>query len=173
MRTFILMFYINLMIGCYQNVGPQGNVVGNGGDGLTGYWKISKYEVRGKSVPITSAPNMFFLKTAMRRMDHDSIKTPFYKQGTSFDVFLFYNSNGDSTSRYLGVLHDYSQHKKTKQSAFFYRMDETSGFLAVIDQDITAGLTTKIRLSGILKSTTYKVELDSLRYFYEPTGKFD
>ncbi|MCF2502286.1 hypothetical protein L0663_02765 [Dyadobacter sp. CY107] len=173
MRTFILMFYINLMIGCYtKNLGPQGDVVGNGGDGITGYWKLSKYEVRGKSASLLDASEKQFLVTKSGYMDHDSARVYFYRKGIDYRVFSFYDAAIDSTDRYLGVLYNYDYSKKTKQSAFYYRMNETIGFLAVIDRDISAGITTKLKLSNIMKSATYKPELDSLRYTYEPTEKF-
>ncbi|MCF2494956.1 hypothetical protein [Dyadobacter chenhuakuii] len=174
MRTFILILCINLMIGCHpKNLGPRGDVIGNGGDGITGYWKMTKYEVKGRDMPLDNVSQMSFLKTQIGFMQTDSLKTPFYKQGTGYRIFSFYDVNMDSTSRYLGILYDYWYNKKTKQSAFYYRMDETNGFLAVIDQDVTAGLTTKIKLSNLMKSTVYKPELDTLGYTYEPTAKFE
>ena len=162
------------MIGCYpKNLGPQGDVIGNGGDGLTGYWKMSKYEVKGKSVSLLAVPDKLFLITRSGYMAHDSSKVYFYRAGTDYRVFTFHNKDIDSTGRFIGVLYNYDFNKKTKQSAFYYRMDESVGFLAIIDQDIAAGITTKLKLSGLMKSATYKPELDSLRFIYEPTEKFD
>lgn len=174
MRTFILMFYINLMIGCYsKNLGPKGDVIGNGGDGLTGYWKLSGYKIKGKPASPFNVPEKFFLTTKAGHMDHDSAKVYFYRAGVDYRVFSFYNADIDSTDRYLGVLHNYEYNRKTKQSAFYYRMDETVGFLAVIDQDVNAGITTRLKLSGLMKSATYKPELDSVRFIYLPTSKFN
>ena len=53
------MFYINLMIGCYQkNLGPKGSVVQNGTEG---YWKATDYKVRGKSADLVAISDSILL----------------------------------------------------------------------------------------------------------------
>ena len=171
MRTFILMFYINLMIGCYQqNLGPKGNVVKNGSEG---YWKLTGYKVKNKPAGISSIPNRFLLETQQRVMQKDSMEVPIYENGMPYITFSFYDAAQDNASSLQAVQYDHEYNKRTQQSLFWYRIDQESGFIAILDVKPGGDMeTTRIQLSNVMKSAAYDAKLDSVRYTYEPTEKF-
>lgn len=170
MKTLILMFYINLMIGCYQkNLGPKGSVVQIGNKG---YWKVSDYKVKGKPTDFATISDRILLQTRQEVMQTDSIKQPIYRKGTGYIVFSYFNEALDTASTTRAIEYDHAYNQKSEQSRFWYRINQDSGFLAILNVKADNRNTTRIELSNIIASETYKPELDSLRFIYKPTTKF-
>ncbi|MCF0060056.1 hypothetical protein MUK70_12465 [Dyadobacter chenwenxiniae] len=170
MKTFLLMFYINLMIGCYQqNLGPKGNVVQ---DGSEGYWKLTNYKVKSNSVALSNVPNMFLLQTRQEVMQKDSLEVPIYSKGMPYIIFSFYDNTIGNVSSVQAIQYDHEYNKKSEQSKFWYRIDQESGFLTILDVKPDNRKTTRIEVSNVIKSAAYNAASDSVRYIYEPTEKF-
>ena len=165
------MFYINLMIGCYQqNLGPKGNVVKNGKEG---YWKLAGYKIRNKSAGVASVPNRFLLETQQSVMQKDSMEVPIYRNGMPYITFSFYDAAIDNVSSVQAIQYDHEYNKRTQQSLFWYRIDQEYGFITILDVKPGGDMeTTRIQLSNVMKSEAYNEKLDSVRYIYEPTEKF-
>jgi hypothetical protein len=156
------MFYIHLMIGCYQkDLGPKGNVVQ---DGSEGYWKLTVYKVKGKSTELTAIPDKFYLHTQQQVMQSDSLEQPVYSKGMPYIIFTFFNEQLTRASFIQAVEYDNSYNKKSEQSRFWYKINQDSGFLTILNMKPDNRNTTRIELSNVIASPTYKPELDSLRY---------
>ena len=164
------MFYIILLIGCEpRKPKPDGDVLQ--GD-QTGYWRITGYEFKGRGAPLSDVPGRHYLEISGDRMKTDKTLIMLYRKGTPFRTFIFYDKAILKTFSLKGVFGSYDYNKKKQQNLFWYRINEESGFLAIADINVETGIIKKIRVSGVIASATYKPELDSLRFIYEPTTKF-
>lgn len=170
MRPIIILFYIILMIGCKPRHPIAGGDVLQGDQ--TGYWKIIEYHLKERKAPLSDVPDKYYLEITGGRMTSDSSLILIYPKGTPYRNFIFYDQAVLKTSSIKGVTSGYDYDKFKEQDIIWYRMNEESGFLALIDTDVDTGIIKKIRLSGVINSPTYKPELDSLRFVYEPTAKF-
>ena len=105
-------------------------------------------------------------------MQSDSIKQPIYRKGTAYITFSYFNVALDKAVSTRAIEYDHSYNQKSEQSRFWYRINQDSGFLAILNVKPDNRNTTRIELSNVIASETYKPELDSLRFIYEPTAKF-
>ncbi|MCF0040228.1 hypothetical protein [Dyadobacter fanqingshengii] len=106
-------------------------------------------------------------------MQKDSMEVPIYENGMPYITFSFYDAAQDNASSLQAVQYDHEYNKRTQQSLFWYRIDQESGFIAILDVKPGGDMeTTRIQLSNVMKSAAYDAKLDSVRYTYEPTEKF-
>lgn len=170
LKFLMLLLYLNFITACHPKPPwPDGDVLQ--GD-RTGYWKITKYESHGHALPLSQIPEKYYLEINGGTMETDSSLILLYSKGSQFRTFAFYNESVTLTSLMKGVMGGYDYNKEAQQNIFWYRINEETGFLAIVHTDVETGVIQKIGLSGVITSPTYKPELDSLRFTYEPTVKF-
>ena len=172
MRFFILFLIIELVFGCFPttNLSPRGSLT-NGED--PGYWKLTSLSRRGKLEPPKTIPGRSLLEIQTFRAEKDSLEEPLYEKGFPYLIFSFYDSALKHTKSLQCVQSDHKYESKQRRSQFWYRINADSGFVAILDIQPGGDMKTyRIEISNVMKSASYRPELDSLRYIYEPTAKF-
>ncbi|WP_439558898.1 hypothetical protein [Dyadobacter sp.] len=173
MKAFIFILVVTTICGCFPKryvIEPNGNVT-NGEK--PGYWVLVDYQKNGKSLDIKNAQAKLLLEAQKFISKKDSLQEPLYEKGIPYYVFSFFNAGLQKTDSIQAKLYDYRYDRKLERSKYWYRINQEFGFVVYLDVKLRKEtLTNRIELSNVMKSTSYKPELDSVRYIYEPTNKF-
>lgn len=152
-------------VGCYKmNLGPKTDVVDNGAEGR---WILVSYFVRGRRHANTDVPEKALLRAETREVHADSTyPSKIYQKGYRYRIFHFSDLTGGAVSKIMamGYGHDYS--KKRKEETHWFRLDNDYGFQVILDLDLEKGISTKLEMSNVMKSETYRAELDTVKYIY-------
>ena len=161
------------MCGCFPKryvIEPNGDVT-NGEK--PGYWILVDYQKNGKSLDPHKVEGKVLLEAQKFLSEKDSLQEPLYEKGIPYFVFSFFNAALQKTDSIQAKLSDYRYDRKLERSQYWYRLNREFGFVVYLDVKLGKETEThRIELSNVMKSATYKPELDSLRYIYEPTAKF-
>lgn len=164
------MFYSALLFfqGCSVDLGRGGsNFELNNADGryiMTALIDITK----GKAVPVKLAPEKhqvqirWILSNSVNNYD-----SSFLDKGYFFR-FKFYDLNGDESSSLEAATMSVEFDDKYFQERQWLTITDSTGILVVLETDTGRGVTTRLMISNIIKSTTYRAELDTIRYIYRP-----
>ncbi|MCE7060534.1 hypothetical protein [Dyadobacter sp. CY343] len=173
MKTIIVVLIAAVMTGCFPerySPGPTGDVVRGENPG---YWKLASYRKKGKLVDPEKASGKALLEVRYIITKRDSVEEPLYQEGFPHYLFSFFNVSMQKTDSAKAVLSDARFDRKYKRSEYWYQINKDSGFAAYLDVELgKETIIHKVELSNVMKSATYKPELDSLRYIYEQTAKF-
>ncbi|WP_031528052.1 hypothetical protein [Dyadobacter crusticola] len=173
MKVIALILIIGLIIGCFPkrfSPEPTGDVVQ--GD-KPGYWMLVGYQKKGKKEDINKIPGKLLLEVRYILSVKDSLEEPQYQKGAPYYFFSYFNSALHRTDSVHAVLYGSRYDRKHKRSQYWYHINKESGFAAFLDVELgKETITHRVEFSNVMQSATYKPELDSLRYYYEPTAKF-
>jgi hypothetical protein len=173
MKVIMVVLITAVMVGCFPerySPGPTGDVV-HGED--PGYWKLVAYRKQGKLEDSEKVSGRTLLEVQYIITKRDSLEEPLYQEGFPHYLFSFFSVSMQKTDSAKAVLSDARFDRKFKKSEYWYQINKDSGFAAYLDVELgKETIIHKVELSNVMKSATYKPELDSLRYIYEPTAKF-
>jgi hypothetical protein len=102
------------------------------------------------------------------------IQSPFNNGDSTFPgkgyfyQFRFSDLDGRETALLEGACESVKKNKKFGQESQWLILNDSTGMLVVLERDIGRGVTTRLMISNIMKSSVYKKELDKLRYIYRP-----
>jgi len=174
METRIILAVLTVLLaGCYKkNLGPRSDVTANGTEG---YWKLTQYSVKGKSLPVTDAPSYLYLRAQVKTVVADSnyLSKSLYRIGTDYREFTYYDKLISQSSLVRAIPYDNDFNEKTQRDTFWYRIDDYSGFSVTLDVNSKTGQSSRLRIGNVMQSQSYKAELDSVGYEYIPVDKFN
>ena len=156
--------------GCYKvNLGPKSDVVANG---TGGFWKLSEFSIRDKSYDISKAEpqSLIEIQSAIVRPE-DKFDSSIFRTGINYSIFN-YNQTPEKRTFSVNALrwgHSYNESKR--QETNWFKIDDNTGFLVILDVDVTKSTSSKMQISNIIKSSSYVAELDTVTYIYIPTNK--
>lgn len=172
MKKFNTLFFLSLIFsGCYQkSLGPKGSISQNG---TGGFWKLESCEVKGQSVDISQFPDKLLLETQQRVVSTAS-EAPNYlfTEGMDYHVFSFYDQAVVLRDSFPAILWDFDFSKKKIEDSQWFKLTNDAGLLVKLDVEPEIGLTKKIQISNIMKSSSYRADLDTVHFFYNPIEKF-
>ncbi|KAA0993084.1 hypothetical protein [Dyadobacter aurulentus] len=173
MKSIIIILTATIVVGCFPERFTK-SVVGSPTDGENpGYWILVDYRKKGGKEDPNKISEKVLLEVQYLISEKDSLDEPHYHKGIPYYIFSFFNSKLHKTDSLQAVQYGHRYDRKLKRSQFWYQINKESGFAAFLDAIPDGeGETHRIELSNVMKSATYKPELDSLRYIYEPTSKF-
>ncbi|MCE7060535.1 hypothetical protein [Dyadobacter sp. CY343] len=172
MKALLLFFLAACLVGCFPERFTKALVGSLTNHGEPGYWRLVEYQRKGK-LENGGIPEKTLLEVEEFLSEKDSLLGPVYSKGVPYQKFSFYDSLLNKKDSIQAVRRDHRYDRKYKTSQYWYQINAESGFAAFLDAIPDGdGETYRIELSNVMKSATYKPELDSLRYIYEPTAKF-
>lgn len=160
--------FILAFLGCEVPTGPKANIEINHAGGnyiMTGLIDIPN----GRAIPVDRAPEKRYLHIRLVINSLDSRDSIYVKTGMRYYyVLTFFDADGKETSSICATRWSYDYDEKHFQEHQWLRMDNSTGVLAVLEMDSSRGVTTRVMLSNIMKSTAYRADLDTIRYIYRP-----
>ena len=91
-----------------------------------------------------------------------------YPYSNYFYRFRYSNLMGNDTSCVEAFYTIVEYDKKHYQERQWLTISDSTGLLVVFEQNTSKGIVTRLMISNIMKSTTYRAELDTIRYIYRP-----
>lgn len=166
----LLMFYSSLLFfqGCSVDLGRgSSNFELNNADGryiMTALIDITK----GRAVPVTLAPEKH--QVQIRWIPTNSVNNydSSFLDKWYFFRFHFYGLDGKQTSSLEAAPASVDFNDKYHQERQWLTINDSTGLLVVLERDIGRGVTTRLMISNVMKSSAYKSELDTIRYIYRP-----
>ncbi|CAG5069278.1 hypothetical protein DYBT9623_02014 [Dyadobacter sp. CECT 9623] len=173
MKTVITGLIAAVMAGCFPerySPEPTGDLVYGE---KPGYWTLVGYQKKGKNQNLNQISGKALLEVEYALSIKDSLQEPQYHMGAPYYIFSFFDSTIQRTNSLQAVIYGSRYDRKRKRSQYWYHINKEYGFAAFLDVELgKETITHRVELSNVMKSATYKPELDSLRYIYEPTAKF-
>ena len=160
-----------IISGCYKvNLSPKSDVNLNE---TGGFWKLSEYSIRGKSYNVSKVEplSLIEIQSAIVKPD-DKFVSSIFRIDVNYNVFN-YNQNPEQKTFSVNALrwnHSYNESKKQETS--WFKIDDNTGFLVILDVDVTKATSSKMQVSNIIKSSSYVAELDTIKYTYIPTSNW-
>lgn len=167
-RLSLLIILFASASSCQQkNLGPEGEVTENG---TGGFWKLSEYTIRGKSLSLSEVESQAFVETQSKIVTVDDHPNSFiFSTGTTYNIFRYSKTPPEESVSVNGVKWDHNYNPKAKQETCWYRIDDNSGFLLILNVDRSTATSSRMEISNIIKSSKYESKLDTIRYTYKPT----
>ena len=167
--TFISLVFI--LSGCYKmNSGSSGDASTN----VTGgFWRLSEYSIKGKSLPISINEPLAFIeaKSAIVRPE-DKLDSSLFRNNYRYSIFIYSQTPMQKSDTINAYMWDVSQSKSKTRETSWFKIDNKTGFRVIMEVDPSVGLTSKLQISNIMKSSDYVAELDTIQYTYVPTSNW-
>jgi hypothetical protein len=161
----------SLFSGCYKkSYGPKGSISQNG---TGGFWKLESCKVKGRSVNIGQFPEKVLLETERRVVDGaDGAPNHLFTDGMEYHVFKFYNKAVVRQDSFPAVLYDFDYSQREQRDSQWFKLTDDAGLMVILDVEREIGLTSKIQISNVMSSSSYKTELDTVHFTYIPIENF-
>lgn len=85
-----------------------------------------------------------------------------------FYRFKFYDLDGKDTSFLEAFYTSVEYDDKHFQERQWLTIDDSTGLLVILERDSSRGVTTRLMISNVMKSSAYNAGLDTIRYIYQP-----
>lgn len=85
-----------------------------------------------------------------------------------FYRFQFYDVNENETLSLEAAPSGVEYDEKYYQERQWLTISDSTGMLIVLERDTGRGVTTRLMMSNVIKSSTYREDLDTVRYIYRP-----
>jgi hypothetical protein len=145
-----------------MNLGPRTDVLDNEAEG---HWRLSAYSIRGLQQAIANIPGKALLKIERAEVKADSTyPSLIYVNGYSYRIFLFSDMAKANVSKTMAISYGHDYSKKRKEETHWFRLDDDYGFQVVLN--LKNGTSTRMEMSNIMKSESYRTELDTATYIY-------
>jgi hypothetical protein len=82
--------------------------------------------------------------------------------------FQFADLDGNETYLLKAASVSVQVNKKFPQEKQWLALNDSTGMLVVLERNIGRGVTTRLTISNVMKSSAYMEQLDTIRYIYRP-----
>lgn len=123
---------------------------------------------KGRAVPVEQAPEKHQVHIQWIPVESVNNYDSSFLDEAYFYRFRFYDVNENETLSLKAAPSSVEYDEKYFQERQWLTINDSTGMLVVLERDTGRGVTTRLMMSNVIKSSTYREDLDTIRYIYRP-----
>ncbi|GGN00139.1 hypothetical protein GCM10010967_37860 [Dyadobacter beijingensis] len=121
---------------------------------------------QGRAIPVERAAEKRLVRITWIPTDSINNYDSVFLDQSYFYRFKFYDVNENETLSFQAAPGGVGYDEKHYQESQWLTISDSTGILVVLERDSGRGVTTRLMISNIMKSTSYREDLDTIRYIY-------